>query len=757
TPEAANSVSLEQLMHWDLAPENPGRLAKAGVRIALTAHGLENTGHLWKSIRTAVKRGLDADAALTALTETPAELLGIADRVGTIESGKLAHFVVTDGDLFRGKAKIVETWIGGVQYEFESADPQDIRGDWTVKTKPRFVLHLSGKPKSLKGKLKRDEASVDLKKTKLEGEHFTATFDASVFGKDENGIGRLSAILVPKGDNTNVLTGSIALPSGNNSAFSATWSEAVEEKPAVNNAEEVSSDKDKPDAESRSEEGGEDSDPTDETASDSEAHSTDSEQDDPETESKTEDPIVASFDVNYPLGAFGVDSVTDTSPVVAFVNATVWTCGSAKNLESANVIIRNGVIESVGSDVSVPDGALVIDCKGKHLSPGIIDCHSHMATDGGVNEGSQVITSEVRIGDFIDANDVSIYRQLAGGVTTANVLHGSANPIGGQNQVIKLRWGNNSDGLKFDEAPAGIKFALGENVKRSRVSNNRRYPRTRMGVEQIIRDAFLRARQYRDRRIAWEKDRIGLPPRRDLELDAIVEILDKERWIHCHSYRQDEILALLRTLESFNVRIGTLQHILEGYKIAEAMKQHGAMASSFSDWWAYKFEVYDAIPYNGSIMHNVGVEVSFNSDDRELARHLNHEAAKAVKYGGVDPIEALKFVTLNPAKQLRIDHMVGSLEVGKHADIVVWSGNPLSTLSRCEQTWVDGRKHFDFENDQRNRKKWESMRQTLVQKILHSGSPMKKPGEKEKVAERNYWTRVDIYCTHRGTQRGNQN
>ena len=315
----------------------------------------------------------------------------------------------------------------------------------------------------------------------------------------------------------------------------------------------------------------------------------------------------------------------------------------------------------------------------------------------------------------------------------------------------------NSSELKFVEAPAGIKFALGENVKRSRSPSNRRYPRTRMGVEQIIRDSFLRARQYRDRQIAWEKNRMGLPPRRDLELDAIVEILEKKRWIHCHSYRQDEILALLRTLESFNVRIGTLQHILEGYKIAEAMKQHGAMGSSFSDWWAYKFEVYDAIPYNGAIMHDVGIEVSFNSDDRELARHLNHEAAKAVKYGGVDPVEALKFVTLNPAKQLRIDSMVGSLDVGKHADIVVWSGNPLSTLSRCEQTWIEGRKYFDLADDRKNRVEWDEMRRTLIQKILSSGAPMKKPNEEDEVEERNYWTRVDIYCTHRGQRTGNRN
>jgi N-acetylglucosamine-6-phosphate deacetylase len=369
-----------------------------------------------------------------------------------------------------------------------------------------------------------------------------------------------------------------------------------------------------------------------------------------------------------------------------------------------------------------------------------------MATDGGVNEATQAITAEVRIGDFIDSRDINIYRQLAGGVTSANILHGSANPIGGQNQVIKLRWGEAPDQLRFEEAPPGIKFALGENVKQSnRIPRTDRYPQTRMGVEQIIRDEILAARHYRDRQIAWKKTGQGLPPRKDLELDAIVEILEQRRWIHCHSYRQDEILALLRTLESFNIQIGTLQHILEGYKVADAMKRHGAMGSAFSDWWAYKVEVYDAIPFNGPIMHNNGVVVSFNSDDQELARHLNHEAAKAVKYGKLEPHEALKFVTLNPAKQLRIEEFVGSIEVDKHADFVIWNGDPLSAMTRCEQTWIDGKKYFDYDQDLKNRGRWLSMRNTLVQKILESGEAMIKPDEK-KSEERDLWPRRDLFC-----------
>jgi N-acetylglucosamine-6-phosphate deacetylase len=383
------------------------------------------------------------------------------------------------------------------------------------------------------------------------------------------------------------------------------------------------------------------------------------------------------------------------------------------------------------------------------ISPGLIDCHSHMASDSGINEATQAITAEVRIADFIDASDITIYRQLAGGLTSANILHGSANPIGGQNQVIKLRWGATYDELKFQGAPQGIKFALGENVKQSNVegSTRSRYPQSRMGVEQIFRDRFNAALTYSQQWESWGKERKGLPPRRDLELEAIAEILKGERWVHCHSYRQDEILGLLRVLEDYNVRIGSLQHILEGYKVADAMAKHGATASSFSDWWNYKFEVLDSIPHNGAIMHQQGIVVSFNSDDAELGRHMNHEAAKAIKYGGVEPMEALKFVTLNPAKQLRIDSRVGSLEVGKDADISVWSGSPLSTLSRCEQTWIDGRKYFDRNQDTEMRERDSKLHRSLVQKVLASGDS---PGERSSLADdpSRLWPHHDEYCHH---------
>ena len=411
-------------------------------------------------------------------------------------------------------------------------------------------------------------------------------------------------------------------------------------------------------------------------------------------------------------------------------------------LPQADILVRGGRIKRVGSGLSVPENCQIIDARGKHITPGLIDCHSHMATDGGVNESGQEVTAEVRIGDFIDNSDITIYRQLAGGLTTANILHGSANPIGGQNQVIKLRWGQSMDGLRMREAPPGIKFALGENVKR----NPSRYPNTRMGVEQILRDQLLAAREYE---AAWRRwhggDHDSLPPRVDLQLEAMAEVARGGRWIHCHSYRQDEVVATLDVLEEFGVRIGTLQHILEGYKVADRMARHGAMGSSFSDWWAYKFEVYDAIPYNGAVMHEQGVVVSFNSDDAELGRRLNTEAAKATKYGGVSEEDALKFVTLNPAKQLRIDPYVGSIKKGKHADLVVWSGPPLSTTSRCEQTWIDGRRYFDLDQDAELRQRDTRLRAQLIQLALRQETTGKNPNAAEKEEEER-WLRYDEFC-----------
>lgn len=455
---------------------------------------------------------------------------------------------------------------------------------------------------------------------------------------------------------------------------------------------------------------------------------------------------MASYPPQYPLGAYGRETVPEQRKLVALTGATVWTCGPQGKLENGVVLIEKGKIKAVGTDVKIPDEATVIDAAGMHISPGLIDCHSHIASDGGINESGQTVTAEVRISDFVDANDIDIYWQLAGGLTTANILHGSANPIGGQNQVIKLRWGSNYEQLKFRNAPAGVKFALGENVTQSNSNNpTNAYPHTRMGVEQVFLDEFREAQAYRDAQQRYAQQPQGLPPRKDLELEAIAEVLEGDRWIHCHSYRQDEILALLRVLDLFKIKIGSLQHVLEGYKVADAMQTHGATGSTFSDWWTYKFETKDAIPFNGAIMHDQGIVVSFNSDDSELGRRMNQEAAKATKYGDVPAEEALKFVTLNPAKQLRIDQYVGSIEPGKDADLAVWSGPPLSNLSVCRQTWIDGRKYFDRQEEAARQIKFAEMKSALIQKSLDTEAPRMKPGEKT-ADPTGIWARYDEFC-----------
>ena len=439
----------------------------------------------------------------------------------------------------------------------------------------------------------------------------------------------------------------------------------------------------------------------------------------------------SELSVFYPEGTYGLENPHLESQTVLIQNTTVWTCGNLGKLEGVDILFKDGKVKEIGKDLNTPKGVLKIDGSGKHITPGLIDCHSHSAAFS-INEGTQSITAEVRIQDVLNSDDITIYRQLAGGLTMANILHGSANTIGGQNAVIKLRWGTTPENLLYKNAIPGIKFALGENVKQSNWGddNTTRYPQTRMGVEQILRDAFTTAVEYRSKwdnyrnnKKKWKKK---VPPRRDLELDALVEILQGERQIHCHSYRQDEILMLTRVAEDFGFTMGTFQHVLEGYKVADRLKEHGAHASTFSDWWAYKYEVIDAIPYNGTLMTNVGITVSFNSDSRELARRMNTEAAKGVKYGGLSEQEALKLVTINPAIQLGINKWVGSLEIGKDADFVIWNDHPLSTSAICEQTWIDGIQYFSRDIDIKLKQRDSELRNQLVRKILSKKSYEKK-------------------------------
>ncbi len=406
-------------------------------------------------------------------------------------------------------------------------------------------------------------------------------------------------------------------------------------------------------------------------------------------------------------------------PILLVQDATIWTSGPDGTLPAADLLIRNGKIAAVGVDLAIPAGAVIIDGRGKHLTPGIVDAHSHLGIAGGVNETGATITAEVRIEDVLNCEDPTIYRQLAGGVTAAQLLHGSANAIGGQSAVIKLRWGAPPDDLLFEGAPAAIKFALGENPKRTNRPDKERshFPTTRAGIAQQIRERFVAAEAYRARWRRFRAGEGGQEPRRDLQLEALVEVLEGERRINAHSYRADEILMLLSLGDELGFSVAVLQHVLEGYKIAEEIAAHGTGASTFSDWWAYKFEVLDAIPYNAALMHERGVVVSLNSDSDELGRRLNLEAAKAVRYGGVEPEEALKMVTLNPAIHLGIEDRVGSLTVGKDGDFVLWSASPLSTQALCEETWIDGRRYFSRKEDLAARAAWAAERQALIAKI----------------------------------------
>jgi imidazolonepropionase-like amidohydrolase len=432
----------------------------------------------------------------------------------------------------------------------------------------------------------------------------------------------------------------------------------------------------------------------------------------------------------------------ESSPVILIQNATILTA-SHGTIERGSILIKDGKIAEVGATVKAPKDAQVIDASGLFVMPGIIDCHSHIAVDGSVNEGSISVSSIVNIADVLNPDDVDIYRDLAGGVTVANVLHGSANAIGGQTIVIKLRWGQPASKLPFEGAMPGIKFALGENPKRSNSRGRAaRYPATRMGVEETIRGAFVEARDYKaawdlynKRTAAGEKNLI--PPRRDLRLDPLVEVLEGKRYVHSHCYREDEILMLLRVAKEFGFKVRTFQHVLEGYKVADEIAASGAGASTFSDWWAYKVEAYDAIPYNAALMTRRGVLVSVNSDDAEEATHLNQEAAKSIKFGGLSHDEALKLVTLNPAIQLGIDKRVGSIDVGKDADLAIYNHDPLSDYAVVQKTLIDGRVYFDRQRDIADRPAREKEKKALLDKEKKSekkpeaSEGTKKAGEKK--------------------------
>jgi imidazolonepropionase-like amidohydrolase len=676
SPDGALDVTLEALEHWELAPSNAAFLAKAGVPFAFTADKLEKPAQeLWRNIRLAVQRGLPEQEALAALTTRPADALGVADKLGTLERGRIANLVVADADPFVDKnAKIDIVFVDGAPYELDAYRSIDPKGRWNV-TSARGGGEWTIGAVDDKKQLTVTIAGSDYR-GRLDGPALLLFPGASVFGATD-GLARMTGYVADRR-----IEGLVELPDGTAFAWSATYAGEPEQKPANEDA------------------AGE----------------------------------IPPLDPRpYPAGAFGVLGEPEQPSAILVRGATIWTSSARGKLENADLLVRNGRIAAVGTGLDAPRGAVVIDATGKHVTAGLIDAHSHTAISGPVNETGSAVTDDVRIADVLNPTDINVYRHLAGGLTVANVLHGSANPIGGQNQIIKLRWGGDAARFVLQGAPPGVKFALGENVKQSNWGDRytTRYPQTRMGVEQIIRDTLVAARRYGEERA--KRDRNDPPLRRDLKLDAVIEMLDGRRAIHIHSYRQDEILAFIRVAQEFGLHVATFQHVLEGYKVAPEIKSIGAGGSTFSDWWGYKAEVLDAIPYNGALMREAGVVVSFNSDDDELATRLNTEAAKTVKYGGVPEEAALDFVTINPAIQLGIDGRVGSLEPGKDADFVIWSGPPLSVISHAEQTWIDGRRYFDSATDARMRTATEAERARLIQKALAArtkASGGEKPGAK---------------------------
>ncbi len=674
--EDALDADLAELRHWERAPTNPAALSERGVRFAFTAHGLREGEDFWANLRQFVTGGLAEETALAALTTVPAELAGIGGLAGTLEPGKRADLVVAAGSPFLEKDVLREVWIGGERvHEIEPLAPLDFTGDYLLPLEgTNYRFHVGGRPAEPEGKLSAGETTIELANVAALADRLSFTAELPS-GFVRVTLRRLGEAVVAR----------VTLPDGSFETLTLAPAPA-------------------------------------EIAEESDASPTAESPEPGEEERKAAGPLVSRLP--FPFAPFG-SAVPPQPEDVLVTNATIWTGESAGVLSGADLLVRDGRIAAVGVGLEAPGGARVIDATGKHVTAGMIDEHSHLAAAGNLNEGSHAVTAEVRVADVLDPSDVAIYRALAGGTTTVQILHGSANPIGGQAQVIKLRWGRSAEELAFDGAPPTIKFALGENVKQSNWGEDytTRYPQTRMGVETLMRDRFLVARDYAADWERWRslppRQRAGAPPpRRDLQLDALSEILAGERFVHCHSYVQSEILMMMRLAEELGFRVQTFTHVLEGYKVAPEMARHGAGASSFSDWWAYKFEVYDAIPTNTCLLSKAGVLTSINSDSHDLVRRLNTEAGKSVAYCGMDEEEALALATLNPAKQLRIDERVGSLAPGKDADFVVWSGHPLSLHSRAEQTWIDGTLYFDRGRDAELAAADRAEREALIQKLL---------------------------------------
>lgn len=663
-PHDTQNITLKDLMHWALAPHNPALLEKNGITFALTAEGAGKD--FLKNLRKATAHGLSTQKALAALTQTPAKILQVEQQIGSLEAGKIANFLVCSGDIFTdNEAIIYENWIRGKPFVLADRQAAKLKGEYeTSVNNKNYRLKIDGAPGKYTFSLIENDSTTVTLKGKAQKNLLTLVYEDS---KNPDKNLRISAW--QEGKN---LKGQGQKADGSWFDWQATFKS--EHKKA-----------------------------------------------DQKTAEAVELP-----EIPYPFLPFG-NVTPPKQKTLLFKNATVWTNEAEGIRQESDVLVENGKISRVGKNLSAPN-AEVIDATGKHLTSGIIDEHSHIALSA-VND-LNVVSAMVRMEDVVNSEDIDIYRQLAGGVTASQLLHGSANPVGGQSALIKMRWGATPQEMLIKNADGFIKFALGENVKRSFNPNSIRYPQTRMGVEQVYMDVFSRAKAYDEK---WKnynkspKSKQKNPPRRDLMLETMAEILNKKRFISCHSYVQSEINMLMKVAEKFGFKIDIFTHILEGYKIADKMAAHGAAGSSFADWWAYKFEVRYAIPYNPALMAEAGVTTAINSDDAEMGRRLNQEAAKSVKYGGMSQEDAWKMVTLNPAKMLHLDERMGSIKAGKDADLVLWTNNPLSIYAKVEKTVVDGKVLFDRAEDLKKRQKNDELRRHLLAKMANSS---KKSGEK---------------------------
>ncbi len=666
-PEAALNASLADLRHWYLAPTSPAQLADAGVRFAITSDGLSSITDFLPNLRIAVARGLSESEALAAITTTPASWLGVERTHGTIEAGKVANLVVSEGDLFTEEAEVRDVWVQGTVYSVTRPTQIDPRGTWRISSSDEWgfdaLLTLEGPLNRLRGSIEvaagpdvGEGGSIELASASAVAE--TGRLEVQFAGEDLGYEGMALLAGSVRGDD---FYGWTSLPNGANPSFRGERTEPFQG--AARGAIAVN---------------------------------------------------VPEIDLPFirPMMEYGVSAIPDQPGAVIVRNATIWTQGPQGIVENADLLVQNGKVVEVGIGLSAPGGAVEIDAVGKHVTPGLIDPHIHSGVSA-VNESGFAIVPEVQMGDVLTHNNIWMYRQLAGGLTTAHVKHGSANPIGGENAIVKMRWGALPEDLKFENAPRTVKFALGENPKR----RQERYPDTRMGTQEIIRDHFLAARDYEREWQHWETNPEGLPPRRDLRMEAILDILDQELLISSHGYRADEFLALVRLAEEFGFRVQTLQHGVEAYKIAPELAASGVAAVVWSDWGGFKLEAYDATVYNARILIEAGVVTSLHSDNSEIASRMNWEAGKLLRTG-LTPEQALSTVTNQSAQAIAIDDRVGSLKAGKDADFVVWNGDPLSQFTRPEQTWVDGRRYFSLEEDAAMRVQIARERTQLIQAVL---------------------------------------